>query len=123
MLNSEAILNLILSQYYNATTEEDILTYDERNGRFLTRGIVLPPEQSQQIIEDAEALHNNLLFQMLLKEVEYDGTRRMALKAGDWDAVRFPKANLYVANLLRKKVEALRNLQVPKQEPKSKPKK
>lgn len=115
-MDANKILNIILSECYNATTADDLLVYDSKNGRFIVAGVTLPPERSQQIIEAAHELDNNILFQFLLRDAEYDGTRRMAIKASNWEETIFPKADLYVAKLFRDKVDEIKGLVINKPE-------
>lgn len=118
-MDSEKILNIILSDVYNAPTQDSILFYDEKNGRFIVGGVPLAPNRSQEIIEAAQQLDANVLFQYLINELEYDGSKRTAVQAADWERVRFGKAQIYAASLLRDKVKKLKDLTIKKpKEPK-----
>lgn len=122
-MDTEKILNIILKEIYSAPTEDDILKIeDHRNvsGQIIgytlrTGGISLPESKVKEVIEEAKSLWENNLFQMILKELEYDGAKRMAVEAADWERVRFAKAFIYAADLLRRKIDTLRQLEVKKQ--------
>ncbi len=119
-MDNEKILNIILKEIFNAPTQDDILSVREvKNGMgsvgysLSIGGVPLPENRVQGIIEAAEQLYNNELFQLLLNEYEYDGSKRMAVEAADWERVRFAKAFIYGADFMRRKVDQIRNLHIP----------
>lgn len=128
MIDAENILSIILAQGYNAPSSQDFVFYDKKNGRFtrggkydpisgvMRGGDPLTPQQSTEIIQAAKELDQNILFQMMLAELQHKALERIAVHSADWDAVRMPKGILYAVELIKSKVDTVKQLQVAKKD-------
>lgn len=106
MDNSEKILNVILSECYNTVTEDDILTIHE-NGKLEMSGRYLTDVEIEILREAADELNKNPLLEIIIKRLQFESTRKMALKSSNWDEIRFPKANLYVVSVIKNVINNL----------------
>jgi len=119
-MDAEHLLNQVLKGEFNLTTSEDILVFNQATGLFTVGGTVLPEQQVIEIINAAKELDQNILFKYLIKELEFSGLAQ-ANTSKNWDEMRFPKANLWVAKLLKDKVNLIKTL-VPKSKVAKEPK-
>ena len=105
LIRNKAI-HFITKHLLNTITEEDVL---RRNG---TRGIIckgqlLSKEAEDQIQVEAEYIKNSIVFKLVLDDMRYLANQTMYEKSTSFDDVLFGKAQLYVIDILKKKIDNL----------------
>lgn len=81
------------------------------NGKTLTlKGEKLPPERVSELKNQAIIIQQLELFQLLTNEFEYFATEKMFKEAKTLDDIIFPKAILYVMDVLKTKLANIAKL-------------
>lgn len=77
----------------------------------------LNAEEAREFISDAKDLEQNRVFQSIVSQIRYKGQETSTL-ATDSETMAYPRGLLYAADLAKRVVAAVKNLQVePKNEP------
>lgn len=113
---TQALLNFVLGDLFNATLRKDIVKYNERAGCFTIANEVLSPKATQELIDGARVLKELSFFKYLCDDLEYDAKHRMYEKVNVIEDANFGRAIIYILDIMRKKV-----VEVSQMELKNKP--
>lgn len=105
--NIESLENFILKNILNAPLVEEILVYNQQKNEFYIGGQVISNIRANELITSAKTLQQLELFQLLLKSMVHLGQQKVSIDSKGWEDVRFGKALLYTADIIKKKVDNL----------------
>lgn len=96
----------LVKKLLRSIKEEDILRVSEKGG-IICRGKDLTREQIDAIKAEAEYLESSITLKLVLDDMEYLAQKTMFDRSQSFDDMRFGKAQLYVIDILRKKIKNL----------------
>ena len=100
------LIQLVVKQLLNGIREEDVLRTNGY-GKIVHRGKVLPDETVQALQADAEKLKTSVALKLILDDMQYLAQQTMFDKSETFDDMLFGKAQLYVIDILKKKIQNL----------------
>jgi len=103
------LINFIVKNLFNGITEDDILRIVSREVVFY-KGKKLPQEDVERIKNEAERFIKSPLWRYLHDEVRYQANLRMFNKSQTVDDILAGKMALWVLEVIRKKLNVLRQL-------------
>jgi hypothetical protein len=121
-LEKEKLLNLLLSEMFNAVTENDLLTI-KGNSIFLGEK-ELDKTTVEQYIAEAHAIKKMTLYKALHKHFQAAANRHMFQQSKSIDDLTFGKAVLWNMDVYDKQITAIGNIKNPSspvKEPNMKP--
>jgi hypothetical protein len=125
------LLPQIMKEIFNLVTVDDFVEVRETktSGKITSIQLVigngkggkrlLTASEAAEFIEAVKELDRNAAFQSIINQARYKGQETQAASQ-DWDAAVFPKGILYAADLFKRVVDAVKILQVAKNEQTSK---
>ena len=102
------LLNKLLKHLFNAVTADDILSY--RGGQMYRGGRVLSNAEVQELVTGAQALKQLRIWHQLIDELKWVANDRIYNKSVTTQDLTFPKAVLYVVDIMSRKIDNLANL-------------
>jgi hypothetical protein len=96
----------ITKDLLNTITEDDVLRSDGKRG-IICKDQVISREMQDQIQVEAEYIKQSIVFKLVLDDMRFLANQTMFEKSTKFDDVMFGKAQLYVIDILKKKVENL----------------
>ena len=102
------LINLLVKHLYKWQTEEDILIQN-KDGVFLF-GKKLSREQIDDIRQQADMMKNLELYQILQQELTKTANKNIFFSSTDIDDCYFGKVQLYLLDVIDKKLSRLSNL-------------
>lgn len=91
---------------FNAITEDDVLRTTDSGG-IICRGKVLSKEEIEALRSEAEFLRNSVTLKLLLDDMQYVANKTIYEKSTSFDDILFGKAQLFVIDVLKKKIRSL----------------
>lgn len=107
-----ALLNFILSDLFNAPTEDDMLRWDDAKKVLWDGNRMLSHNETLSLIEQARTLKRLDLVKLLMREMKRVGIKKMATESHSWEETQFGKAMLYFQDVLEKKIDNIANLEL-----------
>lgn len=101
-------IDVIAKDLFNDVSEKDILRYVR--GKFYFNGKVLTEAQQKDIILQAQALLKSDLFLLLMREMVYEGNKKIYHDSKDLQDLLAGKMVLWTVDVLKKKVENIAKL-------------
>ena len=96
----------ITKDLLNTITEEDILRSDGKRG-IICKGRTVSREMQDQIQVEAEYIKQSITFKLVLDDMRHLANQTMYEKSTKFDDLLFGKAQLYVIDILKKKIDNL----------------
>ena len=100
------LVHLLVRKLLRSITEDDVLRRG-KDGIMRARGRKLSNKMVDQLQNEAEYIHNSVTFKLLLDDMEYLAHQTMFAKSSSFDDMLFGKAQLYVIDVLKKKIQNL----------------
>lgn len=104
-LKNKAI-HWITKDLLKAISEEDVLRNDGNHG-IICKGRKISKEMQDQIQVEAEYINQSIVFKLVMDDMRYLANQTMFDKSTQFDDVLFGKAQLYVIDILSKKIKNL----------------
>lgn len=100
------ITDWLVKDLLRSITEEDVLRRG-KDGIIRARSKKLSKEMVDQLQNEAEYINNSITFQLLMDDMEYLAHQTMFARSQSFDDMMFGKAQLYVIDVLKKKIKNL----------------
>ena len=89
-------------------TERDVLR-ENRNGQLFFKGSQLSDKDVRMLVESAKDLKSNVFFKMLMDDLVFTIDKELKTKVDTMEALRANKAQLYIIDVMRRKVDNISN--------------
>lgn len=100
------LIHLLVRKLLRSITEDDVLRRG-KDGIIRARGKKLSNEMISQLQNEAEYIQNSITFKLLMDDMEYLAQQTMFARSSSFDDMLFGKAQLYVIDVLKKKIQNL----------------
>ena len=99
------LINFLVKKLVKPVSEEEVLLRARRE--YLLRGRSLPPEEINQLKDEARAFRESLMWKLMKTELEYVAFRHMSTDAKTTEDIFWGKAVFYAGNLYQKFLDEL----------------
>ena len=100
------LIKFVTQKLLKAVTEDELLRVDER-GTMICRGEEVPREMREQLAKEAYFIRSSATYKLLKKDMQFVAQQRMFDKSENFDDMLFGKAQLYVLDILDRKLKNL----------------
>lgn len=104
------LLNFLLKHLFNAITEDDVLKYHKKNGKFYLGKNEVGGNRIISFRSQAITIKESTVWELLLKDMKLIANKKMYESSTTIDDVVFGKAMLYTLDVLDKKIDSLSKL-------------
>ena len=102
------ILNKLLKHLFNAVTEDDVLVY--KAGQLFRGKESLSNLEVQELVSGSKTLKQMEIWKQLTNELKWVANNRIYNESVTTEDLTFPKAVLYVVDVMEKKIDNLSRL-------------
>jgi hypothetical protein len=101
------LFNWLMSHLFNAVTEDQFLRYDKAHGVFYFDGAQVSPQQVKAYGEQARAIRQLPIWNLLMKEMMFTANKKMYLDGTKDDDMVAGKWMLHTIDVLDQKLQNL----------------
>jgi len=100
------LYNFLLKRFFNAVTDKDILKINKR-GEIRVGEHLLPEEDVRAVVEQANTIHQMMLWSFLSKDLKYRANEAMYNKSQTIEDMIMGKALLFADDIITQRIEQL----------------